>query len=134
MKPLLAALLLVTSLSATASTDKFKQVHVADLDQWITSKNQAVYVLDANNDTTRTKEGVIPGAKILTSYDKYAMSELPSNKNAKLVFYCANTQCSASHDAANRAISAGYKDVSVMVDGIEGWKKAGKIAKPYGKT
>ncbi len=32
----------------------------------------------------------------------------------------------ASHEAARRAVKAGYKDVSVMVDGIAGWKAAGE--------
>jgi rhodanese-related sulfurtransferase len=27
----------------------------------------------------------------------------------------------ASHEAARRAVAAGYKDVSVMSDGIAGW-------------
>jgi len=34
----------------------------------------------------------------------------------------------ASHEAARRAVEAGYKDVSVMADGIEGWKNAGMPA------
>jgi len=29
----------------------------------------------------------------------------------------------ASHEAARRAVGAGYKDVNVMSDGILGWKK-----------
>ncbi len=32
----------------------------------------------------------------------------------------------ASHDAARRAVEAGYSDVSVMADGIRGWKDAGE--------
>jgi rhodanese-related sulfurtransferase len=32
----------------------------------------------------------------------------------------------ASHEAARRAVKAGYKDVSVMVDGIMGWRDAGQ--------
>jgi rhodanese-related sulfurtransferase len=32
----------------------------------------------------------------------------------------------ASHEAARRAVKAGYKDVSVMVEGIAGWKAAGQ--------
>jgi rhodanese-related sulfurtransferase len=32
----------------------------------------------------------------------------------------------ASHEAARRAVEAGYKDVNVMVDGIQGWNAAGK--------
>lgn len=37
----------------------------------------------------------------------------------------------ASHEAARRAVEAGYRDVSVMVDGLMGWKKSGhKVKKP----
>jgi rhodanese-related sulfurtransferase len=32
----------------------------------------------------------------------------------------------ASHEAARRAVAAGYTDVSVMTDGITGWKEAGQ--------
>jgi len=32
----------------------------------------------------------------------------------------------ASHEAARRAVAAGYTDVSVMADGIAGWKAAGE--------
>jgi rhodanese-related sulfurtransferase len=32
----------------------------------------------------------------------------------------------ASHEAARRAVKAGYTDVSVMGDGIAGWKAAGQ--------
>jgi len=32
----------------------------------------------------------------------------------------------ASHEAARRAVAAGYTNVSVMVDGITGWHNAGK--------
>jgi rhodanese-related sulfurtransferase len=32
----------------------------------------------------------------------------------------------ASHAAARRAVKAGYKNVSVMADGITGWKEAGQ--------
>ncbi len=32
----------------------------------------------------------------------------------------------ASHEAARRAVDAGYKDVSVMADGIWGWREAGQ--------
>jgi rhodanese-related sulfurtransferase len=36
----------------------------------------------------------------------------------------------ASHEAARRAVKAGYKNVSVMVDGIMGWKAAGQATVP----
>ncbi len=41
----------------------------------------------------------------------------------------------ASHTAAGRAVKAGYTDVSVMIDGIQGWKAAGKpTAQPGGSA
>jgi rhodanese-related sulfurtransferase len=32
----------------------------------------------------------------------------------------------ACHQAARAAVSLGYKNVFIMPDGIQGWKKAGK--------
>jgi rhodanese-related sulfurtransferase len=32
----------------------------------------------------------------------------------------------ASHQAARRAVDAGYTDVSIMPDGIKGWNEAGQ--------
>ena len=39
----------------------------------------------------------------------------------------------ASHEAARRAVKAGYTDVSVMGDGIAGWKAAGQPTVAPGK-
>jgi len=36
----------------------------------------------------------------------------------------------ASHKAARRAVETGYTDVSVMVDGLKGWKAAGNPVVP----
>ena len=34
--------------------------------------------------------------------------------------------CQTSDKAASRAVAAGYADVSVLRDGIKGWKAAGQ--------
>ncbi|MEO6773841.1 MAG: rhodanese-like domain-containing protein [Kofleriaceae bacterium] len=81
--------------------------------------------VDANNPPTRQHEGVIPGAVLLSDFETFALTELPSDKAKELVFYCANTRCGASHEAAHKAIAAGYSNVKVMPDGIAGWIKAG---------
>jgi len=86
-----------------------------------------VTVLDANGADFRKQHGIIPSATLLTHFQKYdAAKELPAAKDARLVFYCANTQCKASHAAAQKAVEAGYTDVSVLPDGLLGWKKAGQ--------
>jgi rhodanese-related sulfurtransferase len=88
-------------------------------------------VFDANSEKVRKAEGVIPGATLLTSSSKYDTKVLPGLKETRLVFYCYNTQCTASHRAAETASKAGYKNLYVLSDGIAGWKKAGqKTAQP----
>lgn len=121
-----ALIVILTTLNLFAG-DKFKSIHVNDLDSLLKAKPEKVFVYDANTDSTRKRVGIIPSAKLLSSVTDYKVeSELPKEKNATLVFYCANEQCTASHTAAERAMKAGYTDVSVMVDGIHGWKDAGK--------
>ncbi len=105
---------------------KAGQVTVAELAAQLEAKPAAVPV-DANNDKTRSSQGVIPGAKLLTSSSAYdPAQELGVAKDTHLVFYCANTRCTASHTAAKRAIDAGYTKVSILPEGIAGWKAAGK--------
>jgi len=84
------------------------------------------HVFDANNADTRTESGIIEGAVLLDSYREYDLAALPQSKDASVVFYCGSTMCTASDKAADRAITAGYTNVSVMREGIKGWKKAGK--------
>ena len=80
-------------LGGTHEDDNFKLINVADLAALRADPNSHVVILDANIEPTRDKYGVIPGARLLTSYDDYDVAtELPPAKNAELVFYCANTR------------------------------------------
>lgn len=110
---------------AKEKKEAFKLIGAADLAAELKSPNPPA-VFDANNADTRSQYGVIPGAVLLTNYKKFDLKKtLPEDKSKALVFYCANTQCMASHKAAERATKAGYTDVAVMSDGIMGWAKAG---------
>lgn len=122
----LTLITLITLSTTLFANEKFKLIHAQDLEKLLQDQKAKVAVFDANNEKTRKKEGIIPGAKLLSSIDKFEVKELPTEKNTTLVFYCANTQCTASHTAAERALENGYTDVNVMADGIQGWKKAGK--------
>ena len=101
-----------------------KEISVQKVQQFIENKAKNVAILDANNEDARKDAGVVPGAILLTSYNKYAITELPKDKNTTLVFYCYNSYCQASNLAAQRAIGAGYKDARVMKAGIVGWNAA----------
>jgi rhodanese-related sulfurtransferase len=110
---------------AAAKTNSVKNLTVTELAKL--QQEGKPTILDANSKETRAKQGIIPGAKLLTSASRYDVGlELPSTKTAALVFYCANTRCTASHKAAERAISAGFTNVAVLPEGIDGWKTAGQ--------
>jgi rhodanese-related sulfurtransferase len=121
-----SALAGTTQAPATADAkDNFRLIKADELAAKLNDKSAKVAVYDANQTAMRDKEGIIPGAKLLSSFKDYDLKELPADKTTSLVFYCANTQCMASHAAAAKASDAGFKDVAVMSDGIMGWKAAG---------
>jgi len=71
--------------------DKFAVIRVDALASLIADSNSHVNIYDANGWALRSRAGVIPGAHLLTSDDKYNVeNELPAEKSAKLVFYCAD--------------------------------------------
>jgi hypothetical protein len=71
--------------------DKFAIIRIDALASLIADSNSHVNIYDANGWALRSRAGVIPGAHLLSSDDKYDVAkELPGEKSAKLVFYCAD--------------------------------------------
>jgi hypothetical protein len=71
--------------------DNFQLIHVDDLAKLMADPNAHVHIFDANPPHVRETEGMIPGARPLSSDSHYDVAqELPASKNAKLVFYCHN--------------------------------------------
>ena len=66
----------------------------------------------------------VPGARHLDPYT-YRDTDLPRDKHAALVFYCANWLCRKAPMAARRAKGMGYTNVRVLASGISGWLDAG---------
>jgi len=84
--------------------------------------HQPVTVIDVNAPSSWTTARV-PGASNLDPA-AYKDSDLPSDKNAFLVFYCSNPLCRKAPNAARRAKNLGYSNVHVMSAGISGWLAA----------
>lgn len=76
-----------------------------------------VVVVDAR-DAESFAAGHISGAINLVN------ASLPTDKNAKLIFYCGGERCSAAPKAAKKAIEAGYKNVMVFRGGWAEWSKS----------
>jgi hypothetical protein len=70
------------------STEGFRTIHVGDA---VALRSHGATLLDANGADTRAREGVVAGAVLLSNYRAYDVAqELPADKAAELVFYCAN--------------------------------------------
>src|SRR5262245_28690660 len=84
--------LLAAGLAVAAEPkEKFRLIEVPELEAMQKDARAPVTVLDANDVEFRQKNGVIPGAKLLSSFKDYDLKkELPANHDAPLVFYCSN--------------------------------------------
>ncbi len=113
---------LAALVGCTADSSDLPKLSVADAA--VLHGKEAAVMVDANGASTREKYGTIPGALLLTGYE-YDVAELPAEKSSSLVFYCASSMCSAAPKAARKAVEAGYTDVHVLPEGIQGWVEAG---------
>ncbi len=105
----------------TASlVDPIKEITAAGLNTKRMGAAQ-IFIYDVNK-AARFASSHIPGA--VNVGKQVAADKLPPNKNAMLVFYCANARCGASHMAATSALKLGYTNVWVMRAGIKGWEEA----------
>jgi len=113
-----------TPATATASTEaELRPMTVADLAGMIERREQ-VAVID-NNGQESYARAHIPGARWV-GHDAVTASVLPSDRAARVVFYCHNEQCTACHTGARQAIALGYTNVFILPAGIVGWQGAGK--------
>jgi rhodanese-related sulfurtransferase len=89
--PLLAlGALFVTGL-AVAAEPREKFLEVSDLESIRKDPKSPPTLLDANDAEFREKNGIIPGAKLLRSSDRYDLAkELPADRNAPVIFYCSS--------------------------------------------
>ncbi|MBB5209525.1 rhodanese-like domain-containing protein [Chiayiivirga flava] len=85
---------------------------------------------------------MLPGAQMATpasqagtfddqtqrEFGQYLQQVTQGNKAKPLVFYCLNTQCWMSYNAALRAINMGFSQVMWYRGGIEAWQQAQQMA------
>jgi rhodanese-related sulfurtransferase len=111
-----------TGASAASTESELRPVTVAELARLI--EQGGVAVIDTNS-AESFERGHIPGAR-WAEYDQITASALPSDRAARVVFYCHNEQCTACHTAARQAIALGYSNVFILPAGIVGWTGAGR--------
>lgn len=86
-------------------------------------KDPSIAVIDVR-EADEWEGGIVPGAMtIQRGLLELEIEEAVSDKNKEIVFYCAGGTRSAL--AAKAAKDLGYKHVSSMIGGFNGWKNAG---------
>ena len=109
-----------------------KEIKVDELAKLIAvGPDEANYVLVDSRPAARYHEGHIPTAISIpeTVMKKTGAAFLPGDakiNNTQLIFYCGGPTCGMSPSAAKMAKQMGYSNLHVMLQGIPGWKKAGK--------
>ena len=109
-----------------------KEIKVDELAKLIAvGPDEANYVLVDSRPAARYHEGHIPTAISIpeTVMKNTGAAFLPGDaklNNTQLIFYCGGPTCGMSPSAAKMAKQMGYTNLHVMLQGIPGWKKAGK--------
>ena len=93
--------------------------------------DEGKYVLIDSRPAPRYHEGHIPTAISIpeTVVKETGAACLPGEAkldNTQLIFYCGGPTCGMSPSSAGMAKKMGYTNLHVMLEGIPGWKKAGK--------
>ncbi len=108
--------------AAASDPERFAYLPAAQLVKELGAADLRVF--DANS-LEVWRKGHVPGA-VHVSYAEVGPKVLPTDKSVRLVFYCKDTQCTASHRDAERAAELGYQHVFVMPEGIDGWVAQGR--------
>ena len=95
---------------------------ISPRDLHIRLQSEPLVVFDVNAES-RWLESRVPGALHLDP-QAFTDSDLPTDRDAVLVFYCSNPLCRKAPNAAQRARRMGHRNVLVMAAGISGWLAA----------
>ncbi len=89
-------------------------------------QSEKQFVLIDSRPGNRYSSSHLPGSiSIPVCKMQELLQNLPKDKNKLLVFYCGGPTCGMSPKSAGQAVTAGYKNVKVMLAGEPGWIKAG---------
>lgn len=67
----------------------------------------------------------IPGSVNIPAEHAESAEQIIPDKNAEIVVYCANSDCTASPELARKLKKMGYTTVKDFENGLAGWRSAG---------
>ena len=117
-------LLCWTNVAAESGSAGYGVINTEDLKKSI-DEGVEMTIVDARN-PEEFQEVHIKGAISIPvkQWDKY-VSRLPSEKGAKIIFYCNGVKCGKSKKAAQKALAIGYENIQVYAEGMPVWEEKG---------
>ncbi|MEO8504368.1 MAG: rhodanese-like domain-containing protein [Acidobacteriota bacterium] len=86
-------------------------------------QGERIAIFDVNS-LASWRSAHVPGARHLDP-ESFSETDLPTERDHALVFYCSNPFCRKAPGSAKRAQKMGYSAVQVLSAGISGWVAAG---------
>lgn len=100
-----------------------ESVSKTQLQQWINGSEDMLLVDVLSKDSFNKQH--IPGSINVPVKDNANfvkdIESSASSKSQRIVVYCANAQCDASEQAAQKLENAGFKNIIRFEEGVEGW-------------
>lgn len=115
----LAFLVLVPKLASGAD---FKTINTEQLKAMIDEKKDFT-LIDARTKEEYQEAHIIKAVSMPEKEFENSISLLPSDKNSLLVFYCNGSKCGKSKKAAQKADTAGYKNIIIYSEGFPVWEE-----------
>lgn len=104
----------------------YQEIHTESLSQLVDSANPLIVIIDARD--IKTDNGKrIPSAKVIPfDAPRHNITDNLLDKDAMIIVYCTNTQCTANKLLAKRLLELGYRNVWIYPEGVEGWEASGR--------
>ena len=126
---LLAILLLPATLLADEATSakngtSYTLINTEELKKLL-DDGTALTVIDARNPEEYQEVHIKGAISIPEKQLSEHLAQLPSDKSAKIVFYCNGVKCGKSKKAAQKALELGYNNILVYSEGMPVWEEKG---------
>ncbi len=109
--------------SATSDTSEGIEIDYVTAD-WLNAKlneSEEIIILDVRSEDSFMEKHIKNAVNIPYVELEGRIGELDNTK--KIVIYCSDYDCGLSTNAVTMLIKAGFKNVSALVGGIEGWQE-----------
>ncbi len=105
------------------ATATLQTIDAETLRQKMTGEHAPILINALNRDAFIAKH--IPGSINIPTENAEMVKDVLPYMDAEIVVYCANTDCTASPNLAQKLEEMGYTNVSDFEEGLAGWRSAG---------